>query len=313
MARSDVQDEQAPGEPVREGKGAFTSAYSLAYLDYLRGLKDPLTVEYIEGVVAIASAVVESMEEAGVIGGPKALSDLPEFPTLSAEITHGVLFARLVSMLEEYTAPSQDTGSSLPCITARMYTGIEWLKRLCGRHYQIVKQMEIDASVEPDPKLAESFKQAIRLVAEEMPSTQQGADTAKAKARTQTVSGTSVSEGATLGSGGDASDAERHHRRLSKEEEEFRAEILLALEHNRRLPRPEQVTRRKLCELFDIPMKKLHLSKPKKTNLKVIETWSKSLSGKRYLDGFWGSPEGRLWMKKLEKEWPNISRNEGAG
>lgn len=97
-------------------------------------------------------------------------------------------------------------------------------------------------------------------------------------------------------------DPERHHRRLPEEDEQFRAKVLLAIEYNRRLPKADTYTRRQLCKVFDIAYGKLPYRKSRKLTLKAIETWGRSPTGKRYLEQFRSSADGRLWSSRLKNE-----------
>lgn len=103
--------------------------------------------------------------------------------------------------------------------------------------------------------------------------------------------------------------AQRHHRQLPIEEETRRAQIILAYEHNARLPADQKMTRRQFCKVFRIHEKEKFKGK---ASLKATETWAKSESGKLFLSEYRESADGCLWMEGLPQKLSRIASKEGA-
>ncbi|MCY2928708.1 MAG: hypothetical protein NTV86_04285 [Planctomycetota bacterium] len=104
------------------------------------------------------------------------------------------------------------------------------------------------------------------------------------------------------GSGNPAKGSTRHHRRMSVDEETWRAKVVLLLVFNGKRPKGERATRRQVAGLLKIGLDKRSQGKSEKTNLKALERWAISPTGANVVKAFAKSPEGLIWQKLLEKD-----------
>jgi len=110
------------------------------------------------------------------------------------------------------------------------------------------------------------------------------------------------------GQGEEAQKKDEGGRKLDAAEEDFRAKVIMAEEHNRTLPKSKRLTRKRLAGVFGMALKKPFRSFAGRT-LHALETWADSPHGRAVMKRFRQSADGRLWNNTLRsQDWTEIGR-----